>query len=428
MKPTTLVLALAPFALALSPAAAGESPQEAVLRELREELRQLSARVGEQEEEIRRLREAVGAEELEAARGRGAAPSAPLAPLLPLLAAGPAQAEAPVTVGQAQAEQQERERSTGEEVAVLREHAPLFERQFNLDVGQSLSYYDRRQLTLSGFLALDAIFLGTINLDQTKSSLWTTDVTARYGLSERWSVDAQVPWVHRRSRFISGGAGGGAGTLSEVDTSSSGIGDVSAAVFYHLMRESGTRPDLVASLRVRAPTGESPFGIKLIQGDEDNTNLNVPASLPTGTGLWSATLGVSALRTYDPVVLFGSLSYTHYRRRFFDDISPVLENQQPASVDLGNPVQLGVGMALALNDRASMSLAFNVSAAASTHTRAEGADDWVRVPGSASNTATFNVGGGYLVGGKTSVNVALGVGLTQDAPDYVLSVRGGRAF
>ena len=51
-------------------------------------------------------------------------------------------------------------RTEAENAVVQREHAPLFDRKLTLDWGLSDTYYDRRQLQLSGFLALDAIFLG----------------------------------------------------------------------------------------------------------------------------------------------------------------------------------------------------------------------------------------------------------------------------
>ncbi|MBO7941704.1 hypothetical protein JTP77_038285, partial [Streptomyces sp. S9] len=82
------------------------------------------------------------------------------------------------------------------------------------------------------------------------------------------------------------------------------------AAYYQWVKESQRWPDIVTSLRVRAPTGRDPFGLKLIQPDGDNNNLNIPESLPTGSGVWAATFNVSALRTYDPVILFGNIGYT----------------------------------------------------------------------------------------------------------------------
>src|SRR3546814_17872021 len=85
------------------------------------------------------------------------------------------------------------------------------------------------------------------------------------------------------------------------------------------MDESVNSPDAVLTLRVKAPTGDEPFGIKLRQS-QANTNLFVPEDLPTGNGVWSITPGISLVKTFDPAVLFGSLSYTHNFEESFDDI------------------------------------------------------------------------------------------------------------
>lgn len=294
-------------------------------------------------------------------------------------------------------------------------------------MGQAYAYYDRRQLALTGFLALDAIFLGKINLDQTKASVFTTDLTARYGLTDRINLEANIPYVYRTSRFISGGAGGASTTLSEVNQSASGIGDASMAGYFQLVKESARWPDLVASLRVRAPTGRDPFGLKLVMPDANNDNIIIPEDLPTGSGVWSATASVSALRTYDPVILFASVGYTYNMARSFDDISPVVDQEVPARVRLGNPFLLSGGLAIALNDRAAVSFGVSASIAGATHTK-EPEGEYQRIPGSATNTATLNVGASYLLPSGWNLNGQLANGLSPDAPNYLVSFRASRGF
>ncbi len=398
----------------------------------------LSELVERQQSEIDRLRREVLDLQLAQQRGRGfdavaqesgAGAPAPPAPQQPTPAPPPADASPPeegLKVGQAQ-QQAEPRRSPSEEAIVSREHAPLFERRFSLDTGFSYSYYDRRQLTLTGFLALDAIFLGKINLDQSKSSLYTMDVTGRYGLSDRISLDLNVPYVYRDNLFISAGAGGASTSLSEVSRSASGLGDISAAVYYQLIKESATWPDIVASLRVKSDTGKSPFGIKLVTPDATNNNLIIPEDLPTGTGIWSASVNLSALRTYDPVVLFGSVGYAYNRPTDFDDISPVQEQVVPARVELGNAIQFSAGLALALNDRASLSASYSMSTAGATHTRVPGQAEQ-RVIGSSTNTAVLNLGASYVLNPRFTMNATVSHGLTPDAPNMVFGLRGSYAF
>ncbi|KVO00296.1 hypothetical protein WJ70_03445 [Burkholderia ubonensis] len=352
--------------------------------------------------------------------GTGTATGVPVNPPPP---AGPGAAEtgAPGAIGTTQ-KAAEPTRTAAEEAVAQREHAPLFEHKLTIDWGISDTYYDRRQLQLSGFLALDAIFLGNLNLGQTKSHQLMSDVDVRYGLTERISVDADVPYMYRTSTFMNGGAGGAANTLSDTSVNSHALGDVNFGLYYQFVKEHGSVPDIVGSLRVKAPTGTSPFGIKLLQADPNNTNLVAPSKLPTGTGFWSITAGVSVLKTYDPVVLFGSVSYTYNVARSFSDISSVVGQTQPAKVKLGDIVQFGGGVALAFSERDSASIAYTMAIEPSTRTQAPGGS-WQRVPGSQTTASTLGFGLNHVFNKHLTVNASVAIGLTPDAPNFVVGLR-----
>lgn len=438
-----IALALAGTAQAAEPAATGASALQAGGEAgLREQLQQFSDQLAAQQREIQRLRQQL--EQLELAqRGRGLGapsqqpaetqlaqdgtqPTTPAPPEAPTPPDAPMRPEEPIQIGEARREEDAARREQ-EKALVVREHAPLFERKFTFESGMTYSYYDRRQLALSGFLALDAIFLGNINLDQSKASVATLDLTGRYGLTERISLEASVPYVWRDSRFVSAGVGGASTAISEVELRSSGVGDASVAAYYQLVKESSRWPDLVTSLRVRAPTGRDPFGLKLIQADDGNDNLNVPEALPTGTGVWSATVNVSALRTYDPVILFANMGYTVYRPEDFDDISPVLDQVSPAEVSLGNSIQLSAGLAIALNDRSAVSFSVASAFSAATHTTSPGQQE-VRIPGSSSNSTALNIGATYALPSGWTMSGQLAAGLTPDAPNFVMGIRASKSF
>jgi hypothetical protein len=313
-------------------------------------------------------------------------------------------------------------RTQAEEAVVQREHAPLFDHKLTLDWGISDTYYDRRQLQLSGFLALDAIFLGNINLGETKSHQVMADLDTRYGLTDRMSIDVDVPYIYRHSNFIVGGAGGAANTLSDASVNGSDIGDVNFGIYYQFLKETNSLPDVVGSLRIKAPTGSSPFGEKLVQVDANNTNLVAPTKLPTGTGFWNITAGVSLLKTYDPVVLFGSLSYTYNIARSFADISSVQGQTEPATVKLGDIVQFGGGVALAFSDKDSASISYTMALEPESKTRAPGGS-YEKVPGSETTAAALNFGLNHVVNKHLTINGSVSVGLTPDAPNFVVGVR-----
>lgn len=350
--------------------------------------------------------------------GTGTATGVPVNPPPPQ---GAGETAAPGTIGTTQ-KASEPGRTAAEEAVVQREHSPLFDRKLTIDWGISDTYYDRRQLQLSGFLALDAIFLGNLNLGQTKSHQLMSDVDVRYGLTDRISVDVDVPYMYRTATFMNGGAGGAANTLSDTSVNSHALGDVNFGIYYQFVKEHGSVPDVVGSLRVKAPTGTAPFGIKLLQSDPNNTNLVAPSKLPTGNGFWSLTAGVSVLKTYDPVVLFGSVSYTYNVARSFSDISSVVGQIQPAKVKLGDIVQFGGGVALAFSERDSASIAYTMAIEPSTRTQAPGGE-WQRVPGSQTTASTLSFGLNHVFNKNLTINASVAIGLTPDAPNFIVGLR-----
>ncbi|OLF54334.1 transporter [Pseudomonas chlororaphis] len=295
--------------------------------------------------------------------------------------------------------------------------------KFSVETGLTYSRYDTRQLILNGFLALDSIFLGNINLDRIKADNWTLDLTGRYNLNNRWQFDVNVPVIYRESTYQSGGAqNGAAGVTSEKSVSNDPtIGDVNFGVAYKFLDESVNSPDAVVSLRVKAPTGKDPFGIKLRQV-QDNTNLFVPDDLPTGNGVWSITPGISLVKTYDPAVLFGTLSYTHNLEESFDDISSTVNQKTPGKVKLGDSFQIGMGVAFALNEKMSMS--FSVSDLVQRKSKLkEDGGDWQSVVSSDANAGYFNVGMTLAATDNLTIVPNLSIGLTDDAPDFTFSLK-----
>src|SRR5690606_26382041 len=253
---------------------------------------------------------------------QGGSSNIPIPPKLPRAAQNPgagslAQAQSPRTVQSVQADgygaSLRDDAEPSRSVETLYDEASGFfgNGTFSLETGLTYSHYDTRQLILNGFLALDSIFLGNINVDQITADNFTLDLTARYNLHNRWQFDLQVPLLYRNVTYESAGAGGGTPNVSDrtVRTGPE-LGDVSAGISFKVLDQNASRPDTVVSLRVKAPTGRDPYGIKMVRA-ADNDNLSVPEELPTGNGVWSVTPGISLVKTVDPAVLFGNLSYTY---------------------------------------------------------------------------------------------------------------------
>jgi hypothetical protein len=306
--------------------------------------------------------------------------------------------------------------------AVTRDTQGYFGERFGVELGVTYGHFDDARINLSGFLALDAIFLGLISIDEQTSDIVTADLTFRYAPSNRIQFDVDVPYLYRSSTYQSGGAGGDASGLAQEKVTDNGVGDISGGISYRLIPESVGFPDVVINGRVKAPTGRDPFGVELREVPGTEGNLKVPTSLSTGTGTWAASGGISMLKTVDPMIVFGNLTYFHNFTQNFADIDEATGNQ-PGRISIGDAIQAGAGVAFALNEFSSLSTSFSLRFGDETRLRHTNDENWRTVVGSASTVGILNLGATFAVSRKASILANIGVGVTEDAPDMTLSVR-----
>ncbi len=298
---------------------------------------------------------------------------------------------------------------------LLQEEHGLFGQNFSFELGATYAHFSRAQINLSGFLALDAIFLGRISVDQVKSDIVTTDLTARYGLGNRLQFDLNAPFLYRNSTYFQGNVGGETGKSAEGSvTLSPQIGDANTGMYYQLVPESADLPDIVWNIRAKAPTGTNPYGI----GTQELSNgVKVPEALPSGNGVWAYSTGFSFVKTVDPAILFANLNFFHNFEGTFNDPSG-----NKLTADLGNAYQFGLGTAFALNERLSMSFSYTQRFSDKARTKVNGGD-WQSIVGSEANAATVNMGVTFAVSKHLSAVTNIGIGLTSDAPDAQLGIR-----
>ncbi len=313
------------------------------------------------------------------------------------------------------------ELSRGVSDLVLEEHT-LFDQTYSLEVGFEYSHFDQNQLVLNGFLALDAIFLGDLSVDEIEGDILRTTVLGRWGINDRTQLSLSVPYIYRETTTRSRGVDLSSITVSEKTVDDSDIGDISLGLSYQLFPETMTRPDIVLNLSVRAPTGRDPYGINFLE-DPSNTNLIFPEELPTGSGLWAATTGVSFLKTTDPAILFASIFYTHYFEESFSDIGADPDAPPtPGDVQLGDEIQIAAGIAFAINRRTSYSMSFSQRFIDETEITQSGAGTR-KIIGSDTTAGKFDIGVTYALTDRLSMVTGLGLGLTNDTSDYTFSVK-----
>lgn len=304
---------------------------------------------------------------------------------------------------------------------VTRQQQGAFGRRLGAELGMSYTHFDNARINLDGFLALDAIFLGTISIDRINADIFTLEPSIDLGLTDRLFVDASIPLLSRISNFQSGGAGGSAAGLAETTIRGAGIGDASIGLSYRLLPESLSTPDVVLNTRVKFPTGRHPFGIGFTEVIGTEGNLSVPDRLSFGTGVYGASVGVSILKTLDPMVVFGSATYFHNFSRNFDDIDEIV-GDQPGRVKIGNAYQIGAGLAFALNDKSSISMSYTQRIVERTSLTPENRDQRT-VVGSQANVALMNIGATFSLEKNLTLVANVGLGLTDDSPDMAISVR-----
>lgn len=392
---TMLLIALTPFTCW------GATAEEEALQQQLDQLRQ---QLIQQNQALHQLQA-----RLEAVKASGATPAA---------TAGGASGAAVAASSQPDTTRRTPEVGRSTEDLMIEQHN-VFDRALTLDFGLSYQHYNRKDLALRGFLALDAIFLGEINLDRVRSDQWTADLVTRYTLNDRWQLELAVPYMYRNTNYQSTGKENSSRDFEEQSVSDGGLGDLSLAIYYRVLAEDEDWPDLVWNLRAKAPTGKDPYGIELITSESGN--LMVPKELATGNGLWQLSTGFSLVKTLDPAILFANLNYGHSLKQDFDDVS-YQPGDQPGSIQLGDWYEYGLGVAFALNERFSLSFNINQRITLESSQGAEGFD-MEKVTGSDANAASFGMGSTWAITDKLSMAVNWSAGLTTDAPDYSIGLR-----
>lgn len=337
-------------------------------------------------------------------------------------ASGVESSQAASTMQSAQASTSAQTRSV-QDVLEQQQNA-VFNRKFTFENDLTYNHYDRAELTLNGFLALNSIFLGNIAIDRVTADSLTYDMIGRYAVTPRFSLNLDVPYVGRNTDYQQGGAGGSAAALDEHTSTGKGLGDVNFSVNYKILTETADRPDTVLTLGVTAPTGLAPYGIKWVNvaPNSQYEQFAVPTRQPTGNGVWQGTLGASFVKTMDPAIVFGNIGYIHSLSRSFRDIDTDPQIVTPGSVRLADVFYYGAGLAFAFNDRSSLSLSFSDRINGKDSLRQRGGP-WTKIIGSQANAATLNLGFTYALNPHTTFVTVLGMGMTPDAPDFTLTFK-----
>ena len=422
------VFALTTGAYAQSPAStdAGGTRMEQLQQQLSEQARQIEAlkrSVAEQEARQRELQRSLG-NEPRATTGQSGDPQPPTQQT----GGASDTTERPVRVGSAP-----RQENQPPEVAPLFEMPGILTQKgkFVLEPSLQYVYSSSNRVALIGYTIIPALLIGLIDVREVKRNTITAALTTRYGLNNRWELEARLPYAYRSDATISREILTGAASDRVFNSSGRAVGDVELAARYQLNQGGGGLPYFIGSMRFKSRTGKDAFEVvtdcvtRCIGNPTGTgqpqalTGTGLPLSLPTGSGFYSLQPGVTWLFPSDPAVFFGGFSYTYNFKR--NNLSRLVLNGERefiGSVQPGGIFGVNFGMGLALNDKASLSLGVDLNSVGRTRQNGDAVLSSVR-----TQLASLLMGYSYRYNDKTAFSISVGAGLTRDTPDLTLTLK-----
>ena len=397
------------LALAVHGQASAEGATEARLQALEKALQAQEELLSKQRREIEILRNEI----LMDSRGgspEGSTGSGAAAPVASETATQKAQ---PKPVGKPPPPSKKSSRATVVKAAkdvggVLTEKGTLvIEPQLQLSTSQTNAF------TFQGVEILDTFLIGVIEAQDNDRDLISPALRLSYGLTSRLEVSLKIPYVWRDDELratipqIEGGEG--QPTVLENDLDGNGLGDIEASISYQLNNGLNGWPYFLSNLRYKSTTGEGPF-------DVDRDSNGIETELATGSGFHAIEPSITMLYPSDPAVFFANVGYLF---NLDDDIDKNFGEQRVGNVDPGDVTRISFGMGLSLNPRASFTVGYKHDFIQKTETEINGKD----FSSSRLDVGALLLGYNYNVNKNMQANLNLELGVTDDAPDVILTLR-----
>ncbi|MFO7648847.1 transporter [Halomonas campaniensis] len=272
------------------------------------------------------------------------------------------------------------------------------------------------RMTFEGVEVLSTLLIGVFTAQDIDRDSYMAAMTGRLGVTDRLELEMKVPYVYRdESSRVS---------VAEIEPafdidralSNHGLGDIEVAAHYQLNRAREGRPIYIGNLRYKSTTGDGPFDI-------ERNSAGTPRELPTGTGFHAIEPSLTMLFPSAPAVYFANLGYTYNLSDTVD--RAVGDDIFVGKVDPGDAVRVSFGMAYAINPRTSFTLGYKNDFIGKTRTEYF---DPTTGRSTTQSSSTLNVGAlllgwSYQLNQDTAINLNLEFGVTDDAPDTVLTLR-----
>lgn len=263
--------------------------------------------------------------------------------------------------------------------------------QLVIEPGIQYASIDRNNLNVSGLSLFNAIVIGRINVDGVRRQFWESSVDLRYGIHDLVQAELNVPYLVRSDR-ISTDIGGPNEKVQHL--SNNGIGDLQFTLSGQPLTQREWWPSAVLSLTTRFPTAEDP------------SDIHSKDDVPLGLGSYGIQPGLTIVRTIDPAVLFGSFKYLWDIENDF--------GQGLGRIDYGDSYEYTFGLAFALNERLAFTASFDDTITGRTTQNGK------KLNGTDLNIARLFIGASYRLSPLTTLNLEVGIGLSNDAPGFTV--------
>ena len=393
-----LVLALGVFPAVLPARAQNRESLQQQLKEITDQLKAQSARLGEQERLLKQQQGAIDAQRDQLAKfntgsvqtnpGATALAASSPNPSSPVGEAPPKPPEEPPQVVQ----------SLPQGIAVL---TP--EGRFTLMPSLEYTQTTNNRLVFQGIVIVPGINLGEVTATTDDRSIVSAVLDLRYGITSRLEVEARVPFTFSddRATFLVQGPQNAA--TQSIYISNSGIGDIEFGARYQINSGTEDWPVFVANGRFKMDTGTGPFDIR-------RDLAGIARSVPLGSGFNAIEGGFSMLKLSDPIVLYASTNFIYQLPK---DINKVIANVPVGHVDPSSSVNLTMGFGFAINPDFSFSLGYEHN-----HVFPQTTELGTTIQETTSlEVGAMTLGMAYRLSPTMSVNANFEFGVTQYAPD-----------
>ncbi|WP_422367313.1 transporter [Pelagibius sp.] len=259
-----------------------------------------------------------------------------------------------------------------------------------------------------GVEIIETVLVGDIEVSDADRQSITAAGTFRYGLTSRSEIEIKVPFVYRNDDVTQEVIGGSSGaTTSSLDAAN--IGDVEVSGRYQLNSGRDDWPIFIANARIKSNSGRGPFDVSR---DDDG----IETELSTGSGFWAIQPGLTMIYPTDPAVFFANISYTH---SFGEDVDETIGDSEIGDVQPGDVIGFGFGMGFSLNEKASFSVGYAHDFVFETEQEIDG----VTFDSESFEVGRLSLGFSYALTNDFNINLNTQIGVTDDAPDVVLTLR-----